>query len=214
MVECLQMIELGYCGQVIFNKLFIDVNVYYNIFEDFLSLVIVVGVIMACGDQFIEDVQFGFGVYGGLVVIYINFGLVNIYGVDFLVIYYFMLEFSMIVNYFYFDWSVDEDNVENDFNGDGVVNFLDILVNVLMNKGGIGLDYFDEKFFVGFYVCWVEEFDYFFSFQIVFRFYFDFIYCGCFIIEDVCSVDIYNYGLFGGFVIFDLNFGYCFNDCY
>ena len=36
-VEKLQTIELGYRGQVIPNKLFIDANAYYNISEDFLS---------------------------------------------------------------------------------------------------------------------------------------------------------------------------------
>lgn len=213
-VERLQTIELGYRGQVIPNKLFIDANAYYNISEDFLSPVTVVGVTTARGDQPIEDVQSGFGAYGGLVATYINFGLVNTYGADFSATYYFTPEFSMTANYSYFDWSVDEDNAENDFNGDGVVNFLDILVNAPTNKGGIGLDYSDEKFSTGIYARWVEEFDYFSSFQIASRSYPDLTYRGRPIIEDARSADTYNYGPLDGFVTFDLNLGYRFNDRY
>lgn len=88
----------------------------------------------------------------------------NIYGFDFGVIYYFNLNFSVNFNYFYFDYSVDEDNMENDFNNDGVVNFLDIFVNVLMNKFGLGLNYSGEKFFGSIFGWWVEFYDYFFSF--------------------------------------------------
>ena len=213
-VERLQTIELGYRGQVAPNKLFIDANAYYNISEDFLSPVTVVGVATERGDQPMEDVQSGFAGLGGLVATYINFGMVNTYGADLSATYYFNPKFSATLNYSYFDWSVDEDNPENDFNGDGEVNFLDILVNAPTHKGGLGLNYSDRNFSAGIYGRWVQEFDYFSSFQIASQTHEDLTYRGVPIVEDARSADTYNYGPLGGFVTFDLNVGYRFNDKY
>jgi iron complex outermembrane receptor protein len=214
-VERLQTVELGYRGQVVPSKLFIDANAYYNISEDFLSPVTVIGVASQRGEQPMEDVQSGFAGLGGLVATYINFGMVNTYGADFSATYYFNPQFSATLNYSYFDWSVDEDNLEeNDFNGDGVVNFLDILVNAPTHKGGMGLNYSGRKFSAGIYGRWVQEFDYFSSFQIASRTYEDLTYRGTPIVENARSTDTFNYGPLGGFVTFDLNLGYRFNDRY
>lgn len=161
-----------------------------------------------------EDVQSGFAGLGGLVATYINFGMVNTYGADLSATYYFNPKFSATLNYSYFDWSVDEDNPENDFNGDGEVNFLDILVNAPTHKGGLGLNYSDRNFSAGIYGRWVQEFDYFSSFQIASQTHEDLTYRGVPIVEDARSADTYNYGPLGGFVTFDLNVGYRFNDKY
>jgi outer membrane receptor for ferrienterochelin and colicins len=211
-VEKISTFELGYRGQLEKSKLFLDANAYYNISRDFLSPVTVVGVTTQRGDTPIDQVQAAFGTFGGLVATYINFGEVNTYGADFNLTYYFKPELSAYVNYSYFDWSVDEDNVEeNDFNGDGEVNFLDILVNAPTHKIGAGLNYSGEKWFGSLFGRWVQEYDYFSSFQIASRSYPDLVYRGRPIIENARSADSFNYGPLGGFVTFDASVGYRFS---
>lgn len=213
-VEKIETYELGYRGQLIKNKLFIDANAYYNISTDFLSPVTVVGVTTARGDQKIEDVQSGFAIWNGLVATYVNFGQVNTYGFDFGATYYFNPNFSANFNYSYFDYSVDEDNMENDFNNDGVVNFLDILVNAPTNKFGLGLNYSGEKFFGSIFGRWVESYDYFSSFQIASQSHPGLTYRGKPIVENARSADTFNYGPLGGFFTVDLSLGYRINEIF
>lgn len=216
-VEKIQTFELGYRGQVVKDRLFLDANAYYNISEDFLSPVTVVGVATQRGDTPIDQVQAGFAGLGGLVATYVNFGEVNTYGIDIGATYYFNPAFSATFNYSFFDFSVDEEDLENDFNGDGVVNFLDILVNAPTNKANLTFNYSGEKFFGSLFTRWVEEYNYFSSFQIASETLVDdngqpFLYRGVPIVEDARSADTYNFGPLGGFVTFDLTLGYRFSD--
>lgn len=211
-VEKIQTIELGYRGQLVPSKLFLDANAYFNTSEDFLSPVTVVGVATHRGDTPMEEVQSGYAAYNGLVATYINFGKVNTYGFDLGATYYFSPQFSANLNYSFFDYSVDEDDKENDFNNDGVVNFLDILVNAPTHKIGFGLNYSGEKFFGSIFARWVQEYDYFSSFQIASRSYPDLLYRGVPIIENARSADTYNYGPLGGFTTVDLSIGYRINE--
>lgn len=213
-VEKIQTIELGYRGQVMPNKLFIDANAYYNISEGFLSPVTVVGVTTHRGDTPIDQVQSGYAAYGGLVATYINFGEVNTYGADFSATYYFNPKLSATFNYSFFDYSVDEDNEDNDFNKDGVVNFLDILVNAPNHKAGLGLNYSGSKWFANAYARWVQEYDYFSSFQIASKTHDGLTYRGVPIVEDARSGDSYNYGPLGGFVTMDVGVGYRVNEIF
>ncbi|RME91893.1 MAG: TonB-dependent receptor, partial [Bacteroidetes bacterium] len=211
-VEKLSTIELGYRGQLVPNKFFIDANAYYNIASDFLSPVTVIGVTTERGNTPTAELQELFAVWGGLVATYINFGEVNTYGVDLGATYYFTPQLSGTFNYSYFDYSVDEDNPDNDFNKDGVVNFLDILVNAPTHKAGLGLNYSGNKFFANGYARWVQEYDYFSSFQIASRTYEGLTYRGVPIVENARSADTFNYGPLGGFVTVDLGLGYRVND--
>ena len=213
-VEKLQTVELGYRGQVVKNKMFIDANAYYNISKDFLSPLSIIGVASQRGETPIEQVQSGYGFWGGLVGTYINFGEVNTYGFDLGATYYFTPELSGSFNYSYFDYSVDEDNSDNDFNGDGTVNFLDILVNAPNHKLGMGLNYSGSQWFGGVFARWVQEYDYFSSFQIASKTHQGLTYRGVPIVEDARSADTYNYGPLGGFVTVDLNLGYRINDIF
>lgn len=213
-VEKLQTFELGYRGQVIPNKMFIDANAYYNISKDFLSPVTVVGVTTMRGDTPIEEVQAGFGVFGGLVATYINFGKFNTYGFDFGTTYYFTPELSASLNYSYFDYSIDENDLENDFDNNGTVNFLDLLVNAPKHKGSLGLNYNGSKFFGSLFTRFVEEYNYFSSFQIASETLPGFTYRGTPIIEDARSTDAYNYGPLGGYLTVDLNAGYNINELF
>ena len=209
-VEQIQTIELGYKGKPA-KKLFVDANAYYNMAKDFLSPVTVVGVTTQRGDTPIEEVQSGYGAYGGLVATYINFGEVDTYGFDLGINYALTNTLSLNLNYSYFDYSVDENNMENDFNNDGVVNKLDVLVNSPNNRAGFGLTYSGSKFFGTVFTRWVEEFDYFSSFQIAAKTQ-DLTYRGTPIVEDARSTDSWNYGPLGGFVNVDVSLGYRIND--
>ena len=211
-VEKLQTFELGYKGQVVPNKLFLDANAYYNISKDFLSPVTVVGVTTHRGDTPIQDVQSGYGVFGGLVATYVNFGQVNTYGADFGFNYYFNDNLSVAMNYSFFDYSVDEDNLEeNDFNNDGVVNKLDILVNAPNHKMSVGFNYASKKWFGSIFTRWVQKYDYFSSFQLAAETQ-DLTYRGVPVVEDAPGADSYNYGPLGGFVNVDFGIGYRFNE--
>jgi outer membrane receptor for ferrienterochelin and colicins len=96
----------------------------------------------------------------------------------------------------------------NDFDRNGVVNFLDILVNAPNHKGGVGLNYSGPKFFANGYTRWVQAYDYFSSFQIASRTHEGLRYRGVPIVENARSADAFNYGPLGGFVTVDVGFGY------
>lgn len=218
-VEKIQTIELGYRGQVVKEKLFIDANAYYNISKDFLSPATTIGVATHRGDEPIDKVQTGFALWNGLVLSYVNFGEVHTYGFDFGATYYFTPQLSGTVNYSYFDYSVDENDMENDFNGDGEVNFLDILVNAPTHKAGGGLNYSGNRFFGSVFARWVQSYNYFSSFQIASETLVKddgtpYLYRGVPIVEDARSADTYNYGPLGGFVTVDLSLGYRINEMF
>ncbi|MEM1120963.1 MAG: TonB-dependent receptor [Bacteroidota bacterium] len=213
-VEKLQTFELGYRGQLVKNKLFFDANAYYNISEDFLSPLTVIGVASLRGDTPIEQVQSGFGVWNGLVATYVNFGQFNTYGFDMGINYYFNDKWSTNLNYSYFGYSIDENNLDNDFDRNGVVNFLDLLPNAPNNKGGIGLNYKGDKLYGTVYVRMVEAFDYFSGFQVASRTYPDLTWRGAPIVENARGADAFNYGPLGGFTTVDVNLGYRINDIF
>lgn len=216
-VEKLQTFELGYRGQVVQNKFFIDANAYYNISKDFLSPLTVLGVATLRGNAPIDQLQAGYAIYNGLVASYVNFGQVNTYGIDFNFNYYFTPQVNAYLNYSYFDWSYDETDLENDFDNNGVVNYLDILVNAPNHKAGAGLNYNGAKFSAGIFGRWVQEYNYFSSFQIASETLVDdkgvpLRWRGVPIVENARSADAFNYGPLGGFVTLDLNLGYQFSD--
>ncbi|MEQ8628902.1 TonB-dependent receptor [Ekhidna sp.] len=210
-IEKLQTYEIGYKGSIGSDKLYADVNAYYNISEDFLSPVTVVGVTTHRGDTPIEEVQSAYGVYGGLVATYVNFGKFETYGFDIGLNYLVNQNITLDFNYSYFDYPIDEDDLENDFDGDGTVTKLDVLVNAPKNKASFGINYNKDKIFGNVFVRWVEEYDYFSSFQIAAATQ-DLTYRGTPIVEDARSTDSYNYGPLAGFVNVDLGLGYRITD--
>ena len=212
-VEKVDTYEVGYRGALT-SKLYGDFNAYYNVNKNFLSPVTVIGVATHRGDTPIEEVQSGYAFYNGLVATYINFGKVNTYGTDLSLTYSISPQWNVTANYSYFDYSFDENNTDNDFNKDGEVNFLDFLINSPTNKFGVGANYNGDKFFASLFGRWVEEYNYFSSYQIASETLPDYTYRGLPIIANAPSTDSYNYGPLGGFVTFDLNFGYHFSDSF
>lgn len=210
-IERLQTYEVGYRGTAGSDKLFLDVNAYYNISEDFLSPVTNVGVATERGSTPIDQVQGAFGTFGGLVFTYVNFGQFNTYGFDVGMNYMLSKKLTLDFNYSFFDYPIDENELDNDFDGDGIVTKLDVLVNAPRHKAGLGLRLADKKMFGNIHLRWVEEFDYFSSFQIAAETQ-DLTYRGVPIVENARSSDTWNYGPLGGFVNVDLGFGYRFTD--
>ncbi len=222
-VEKLQTFELGYRGQLQKSKLFIDANAYYNISQDFLSPVTTFFATTR-GKTPLREVQADalYDLYAsigleGLVATYVNFGEVNTYGLDLNLNYYFTPQVNAYVNYSYFDYSFDEDDLGNDFNRDGVVNILDILVNAPNHRIGAGLNYNGDRFSAGIFGRWVQSFNYFSSFQIASETLTNesgepLLWRGRPIVEDSRGTDSYNYGPLGGFTTFDLNVGYKVSD--
>lgn len=213
-VEKLQTFELGYKGQVVPRKLFIDANAYYNISEDFLSPVTVVGVTTHRGNQPIQEVQSAFGTFGGLVATYVNFGRFHTHGFDLGMNYFFTDALSLSANYSYFGYTIDEDNLENDFNKDGKVTELDLLVNAPNHKASGALNYQGKKVFGSLFSRWVQAYNYYSSFQIASETIPGVNYRGMPIIENARSGDSWNYGPLGGFVTFDISAGYRINEMF
>jgi outer membrane receptor for ferrienterochelin and colicins len=210
-VEKIQSFELGYKGQILPKRLFVDVNAYYNISENFLSPVTVIGVASHRGNQPVSEVQSAYGIYKGLVATYVNFGKFNTYGMDLGLNYYFTDALSVFANYSYFGYAINEKNLENDFDKDGKVTQLDLLVNSPNNKASGGINYVGKKITASIFSRWVQKFNYFSSFQIASETIPDLKYRGLPIIENAPSADSYNYGPLGGFVTFDVSAGYRFN---
>ena len=213
-VEKIQTFEIGYKGELVPQRFFLDANAYYNISENFLSPATVLGVATHRGDTPMSEVQSGYGAYGGFVASYVNFGQVDTYGFDIGTNVYLNDKINWTFNYSYFDYSVDEDDLENnDFNKDGVVNKLDILVNAPKHKFGTGLYFRGDKLFGNVYMRWVQEYDYFSSYQIAAKTQ-DLNWRGTPIRENARSTDTWNYGPLGGFVNVDLGLGYKINDIF
>ena len=93
------------------------------------------------------------------------------------------------------------------------MNKLDILVNAPKHKFGTGLYFRGDKLFGNVYMRWVQEYDYFSSYQIAAKTQ-DLNWRGTPIRENARSTDTWNYGPLGGFVNVDLGLGYKINDIF
>ena len=217
-VERLQTIELGYKGN--FNrKLYLDANAFFNIAKDFISpltpLYNLVNpadpatwiLVTERGGKPIAD----FG-SNGIVLSYVNFGKVNTYGVDLGINYYFTDQYSIGLNYSYFDYIFDTDDPDNDFDGDGEVKETDLLVNAPKNKLNASFTATPGKFFGTVLVRWVEKYDFFSGKNVAASTNADLTWSGFPVVEDAVVASDWNYGPLGGFVNVDINLGYRLND--
>ena len=210
-IERLETFEVGYKGTVVSDKLFLDVNAYYNISQDFLSPVTIIGSAALRGNTPIADLQTT--ALSPLTLTYVNFGEFNTYGFDIGLNYLLTPKVTVDFNYSYFKAPIDEDALENDFTGDGIVNKLDLLVNAPENKASLGVRFSDKKFFGNIFARWVQEYDYFSSFQIAAETQ-DLVYRGVPIVENARSADTWNYGPLAGMVNVDLGAGYRWTDVF
>lgn len=213
-VETLQTVEFGYKGRLT-EKLFLDASAYFNNSKDFLSPALSISggigdgiTVTHRGDTPIGDIVPGTPEAGAdFVLTYLNFGQVNTYGADFGLTYLINSKLSANLNYSYFDFSLDKDDLSNDGNKDGVVTDIDLPINTPKHKGSLALNYNDGKFFGSFFTRWVDSYNFFSGINVASE---DNEELG--IRENSRTGSSFNYGPLGGFVNFDISAGYYISD--
>ncbi|SDR78470.1 TonB-dependent receptor [Christiangramia echinicola] len=212
-VETIKSWEVGYKGKLFGDKTFFEANAYYNQSEDFLSPLINISAtspVARRGNTPIGDLIPGSD--GSFVLTYLNFGQVDTYGADLGINYFLNDKNRLSFNYSYFNYSLDENDLANDGNRDGVVLESELPINTPKNKFGIGYYYTGSKFFGSLYGRYVQEYDFFSGINIAAETQ-DLNGDGVDdVIENARNGRTWNYGPLGGFFNLDLNVGYHFND--
>lgn len=237
-VEKIRTIEGGYKGRI-GQKLFIDVNAYYNWSQDFLSPAIqaapdrdffdhdnnpataviprIKAYVTERGDQALGEITTVAPLANGqsgadVILTYVNFGNVNTYGADFSANYLFSPSLSASLNYSYFDYSIDTEDTSNDGNRDGRVDENDLPINTPTHKLGLGLNYNQKKWFVSLFGRWVQAYDFFSGINVAAATNPALIYAGSPVVENARVGRSFNFGPLGGFFNLDLGVGYRLND--
>lgn len=218
-VEKVQTVELGYKGSIT-KKLFFDGNAYFNFSKDFLSPAVNVGgitlnpampdgiFVTQRGSQPIQEVVAGLPAQGAdFVLTYLNFGDVNTYGVDVGLSYQFTKNFTAILNYSWFSFSLDKNDPKNDGDRNGTVTSIDLPINTPAHKFSLALNYSSPKWFGSVFTRWVEAYDFFSGINTAAAANPD---LG--IQENARFGRTWNYGPLGGFVNVDVSLGYRLNN--
>ncbi len=220
--ETVQTIEGGYKGHFAEGKLYLDVNAYYNISDDFMSPLTNIApnafvdgtVVTQRGNEPIENFTAGLapGVLdpGAFILTYKNFGHVNTYGLDLGLVYYISNHYNISMNYSYFDYILDKDDMANDGNGDGEVTQLDLPINTPKNKLSTAFNVTYDKFYGALLSRWVQKYDFFSGGAAAAKTNKDLIFNGDPVIEDHLVGKKWNYGQLGGFYM-SINAGYRFS---
>ncbi|MFN4080411.1 MAG: TonB-dependent receptor [Saprospiraceae bacterium] len=141
---------------------------------------------------------------------YVNFGRVQTYGFDASVSYAFTRQISGLINYSYFGYNLDQDDLANDGNKDGRVDVNDLPINTPANKLGVGLNYTGSRLFGGLFGRWVQAYDFFSGINVAAATNESLIYAGSPVIEGRRVGTSFNYGPLGGFFNLDVSLGYKF----
>ncbi|MEZ4912228.1 MAG: TonB-dependent receptor [Saprospiraceae bacterium] len=209
-VETINTFEAGYKGAVS-EKLFFDINAYYNISENFLSPLINIAspagtTVTKIGDRPITD----FAASGAFILTYKNFGSVNTYGADFGINYYFTNNWSTRINYSYFDYSLDENDDKNDGNKDGKVTVSDLSLNTPTHKMNVSLNYQSKTLYGSILARYTQNYDFFSGKNVAAATNTEIIIGGTPVVEGQRVGTGYNAGPLGGFFM-DVNAGYNFS---
>lgn len=213
-VETINSYEIGYKGQLT-DKLFIDVNAYYNQSDNFISPLRNIAdaangnFVTHVGDKPIGEVSEGNT--GAFILTYSNFGHVDTYGADIGLNYYFTDTFRTSINYSYFDRDLDTDDLANDGNLDGQVLENELPINTPNHKFSVGMHYNKGKFYGAVFGRYVEKYDFFSGINVAAKTQDQ---DGDGINEIVENAQVgrtWNYGQLGGFTI-DANAGYNVSD--
>lgn len=211
-VEKVSTIEFGYKGKIT-DKLFIDGNAYYNISKDFLSPSINIATpagvtVVKRGDQPIQEVLPGTPEVGSsFLLTYLNFGDVDTYGVDLGINYLLTKNLTLALNYSYFGFSLDKNDLSNDGNRNGTVTDTDLPINTPAHKLSLALNFSASRFFGSIFTRWVDAYDFFSGINTAAATNEE---LG--IVEDARFGRTWNYGPLGGFVNVDISAGYRFNN--
>ena len=219
-VETINTFEVGYKGTLA-DKLYLDVNGYYNLSQNFLSPVINIATegrtVTERGDQPMSEVVPGVTDEGApFVLTYVNFGRVNTFGADFGLQYAITPELSARLNYSYFGFDLDTTDLDNDGNGDGRVNENDLPINTPTHKIGVGLNYRKQigessVFFANVFGRYVAPYDFFSGINVAAATDEDLIYGGSPVVEGQRVGRDFNEGPLGGFFNLDVSVGYTMN---
>jgi len=217
--ETVQTIEGGYKGHFIEGKLYIDVNAYYNISDEFISPltnIVPTGlaggpVVTHRGNEPIENLTAGLapGVFdpGAFILTYKNFGHVNTYGLDLGLNYYISNHYNISFNYSFFDFDLDKNDMSNDGNGNGEVTNLDLPINTPKNKISTAFNVTFDKFYGSLMARWVQKYDFFSGGAAAAETNTDIIFNGDPVVENQLVGKKWNYGQLGGFYM-SVNAGY------
>ncbi len=164
-VETIQSVEAGYKG-IFGRKLYLDANAYYNFSENFISPTINIATngrtVTRRGDLAMSEVVPGTPATGSAFVLtYLNFGKVNTYGFDLGLNYYLNGYVNLVLNYSFFDFDLDKNDLKNDGNKNGKVDENDLAINTPKHKMSAGLGLSRAKYFGNLFVRWVDEYDFF-----------------------------------------------------
>jgi outer membrane receptor for ferrienterochelin and colicins len=239
-VEKIRTIELGYKAQI-GKRVYLDANAYYNQSENFLSPSINVatdrdlydhdnnpatamiprirGYATHRGDQPISEIAATTALPDGstgadLVLTYLNFGQVNTYGFDMGLNVSLMEGLTSTLNYSWFGYDLNTDDLKNDGNRNGKVDENDLPINTPDHKVGLGLNYTRKGFFASVWGRWVSEYDFFSGINVAAKTNPDLIYSGSPVVENQRVGRSFNNGPLGGFFNVDLGVGYTFKERY
>ncbi len=212
-VETIQTFEVGYKG-VFHQKLFVDVNGYYNMSENFISPLVNIASasnpITHRGGTPMSQVVPGTPASGSTFLLtYLNYGEVNTFGADIGLNYYVSKDINVTLNYSFFDFDFDKkDTLRNDGNKDNRIDQADISLNAPKHKIGLGVNARRDKFFGSLFLRWVDEYDFFSGINVASKEHSSVTYGGSPVLEDARVGRDFNEGPLGGFVNIDLSLGY------
>lgn len=208
-VETISTFEVGYKG-MLGKKLFLDVNAYHNTSKDFLSPALNIATngrtVTQRGNTPMSQVVPGTPEEGAaLVLTYVNFGQVYTYGADFGMTYFANQHLNFVLNYSWFGYNLDKEDLNNDANRDGRVTDLDLPINTPANKLNFSANYSGKKWFGSVLTRWVQEYDFFSGINVAAA-----TNPELGIVENARFGRTFNYGPLGGFVNVDVSLGYRF----
>ncbi|HEX5171446.1 MAG TPA: TonB-dependent receptor plug domain-containing protein [Cyclobacteriaceae bacterium] len=214
--ETLKTLEVGYKSIFLRRKLFMDMDAYYNWAENLISpLTNIVPhgrdegpVVKYKGDKPITD--FTHGLPGSLdpgesISSFFNYGRANTYGFDVGLNYYFSDRYNLALNYSFFNYSVDQNDLNNDVNEDGKVDNNDMAINTPKNKLSAAFNARINKFYGTLFARWVQKYDFFSGRNVAAATNPENIYNGSPVIEGkrvgTGTLSSWNYGPLGGFYL-------------
>jgi len=207
-VETIKTLEVGYKGKVT-PKFYVDANAYYNRSKNFLSPAINIATlgrkVVKRGDTLMKDVIPGTPEAGAAVLLtYVNFGQVDTYGADLGLSYYLTSALSLALNYSYFGFNLDKNNLDNDGNKDGKVqNEIDLPINTPAHKGSLAVNYSGKKFFGSVFTRYVQAYDFYSGINVAAS-----ANPTLGVRENARFGRTWNYGPLGGFTTVDVSAGY------
>jgi outer membrane receptor for ferrienterochelin and colicins len=171
--EKIKTLEVGYKSILLKRKLFLDADAYYNWSTDMLGPIFNIvpegtrggPVVTHRGNRpisdFTEGVAPGRLPPGAVINTNINFGRVQTYGVDVGLNYYFSKHSNLLLNYSYFGYTLDKNDLRNDGNFDGKVTDNDLSVNTPTHKISSAFTTRINKFNGMIFARWVQKYDFF-----------------------------------------------------